>query len=105
MKHHTTSRFWENYQKLPDDVKTTADKNFALLNDNPSHPSLHFKKVNEFWSARIGLSHRALAMKIPEGFYGFGLVSIKSMKDCWQKVVFFRNPDNPLILRIMVRTR
>jgi len=29
---------------------------------------LHFKKVNEFWSARIGLSHRALAMKIPEGF-------------------------------------
>ncbi len=26
------------------------------------HPSLHFKKVGKFWSVRIGLNHRALAV-------------------------------------------
>jgi hypothetical protein len=26
------------------------------------HPSLQFKKVGRFWSARVGLDHRALAI-------------------------------------------
>ena len=27
------------------------------------HPSLHFEKVGRFWSARVGLAHRALAVE------------------------------------------
>ena len=27
------------------------------------HPSLHFKKVGEMWSARVGLHYRALAIE------------------------------------------
>ena len=35
---------------------------------NPQHPSLRFKKVGTFWSARVGLTHRALAVEDEDGF-------------------------------------
>ena len=40
-----------------------ADKNHALLKENPRHPSLQFKKVGRFWSVRVGLRYRALAVE------------------------------------------
>jgi hypothetical protein len=53
---------------LPDEIRRLSDKSFALLKKDPSHPSLHFKKVGKFYSARIGISHRALATMDGEGF-------------------------------------
>lgn len=55
------------------DIRTRADKQFALLKDNPQHPSLQFKKLGErrgqeIWSARVTLTYRALAIKL-EGEY------------------------------------
>ncbi|MEI9888454.1 MAG: hypothetical protein WDN08_18525 [Rhizomicrobium sp.] len=44
-----------------------ADKNFALLKENPKHPSLHFKKIGEIWSVRIGLHYRAIAKEVDGG--------------------------------------
>lgn len=32
-----------------------------MLKQDPSHPSLHFKKVGRYWSVRIGIGYRALA--------------------------------------------
>ncbi len=61
MTHFASSRFWECYAKLPEDVRARADKQFALLKQNPSHPSLHFKKTGKFWSARVNAGMRALA--------------------------------------------
>jgi len=61
--HRTTRRFWKYLEDLPEPVQKTARKNFELLKINPSHPSLHFKKVGKFWSARAGISHRALAIE------------------------------------------
>ncbi|HZQ05055.1 MAG TPA: hypothetical protein VFD70_00650 [Anaerolineae bacterium] len=61
--HRTTRRFWEHFDTLPDAVQKTARKNFQLLKKNPSHPSLHFKKVGKFWSVRAGINHRALAVQ------------------------------------------
>lgn len=66
--HRTTRRFWKCLDALPEAVKNTADKNFALLKDNPRHPSLHFKKVGKFWSVRVGIDHRALAVEDNEDF-------------------------------------
>jgi hypothetical protein len=40
-------------------VRDLADKNFRLLKTDPSHPSLHFKKLGKVWSARVGLHYRA----------------------------------------------
>ena len=48
---------------MPRDVQSLADKSVALLKTNPAHPSLHFKKVGQFWSARVGLHYRALAVE------------------------------------------
>jgi hypothetical protein len=50
MKHFTVPSFWENYQKLPTDIKDQADKNYQLLKENPNHPSLHFKKIGKYYS-------------------------------------------------------
>ena len=61
--HRTTERFWERYARLPADVRDLADKSFHRLRENPRHPSLRFKKVGAFWSARVGSGHRALAVE------------------------------------------
>ena len=45
MKHLTLPRFWQCYRQLPSGVQELADKNFALLEADPHHPSLHFKLV------------------------------------------------------------
>ena len=66
--HRATSRFWTCFANLSGDVQNIARKNYALLKDNPQHPSLHFKKVGKFWSARVGLTHRALAIEDGDGF-------------------------------------
>lgn len=63
MKHHATDDFWTCYERLPQSVRDTADRSFELLKSSPYHPSLHFKKVGRFWSARVGLSWRALAIQ------------------------------------------
>lgn len=50
-------RFLEaRYDALSQEIRIRADKKFALLKENPQHPSLQFKKVGdwrgeEIWSA------------------------------------------------------
>jgi len=63
MRHFASRAFWEAYNKLPEHIRELADKNFALLKENPQHSSLQFKKVGRFWSARVGLRYRALAVE------------------------------------------
>ncbi len=59
----TTDRFRDSFDNLPIKVQKIAIRNFELFNDNPHHPSLHFKKIGKFWSLRIGLNYRALTVK------------------------------------------
>lgn len=68
MKHHASSAFWTSYGQLPVETQRLADKNFELLKNDPSHPSLQFKKAGKVWSARIGIGYRALAVQVPDGF-------------------------------------
>mgnify|MGYP006310408741 CR=1 FL=1 len=41
------------------------------MKNNIRHPSLKLKKVSEFWSVRIGIKYRALAVEIKEGLIWF----------------------------------
>jgi len=50
--HRATDLFWERYRALPQVVQNLAYRSFQLLKENPRHPSLQFKKVGNFWSAR-----------------------------------------------------
>lgn len=71
MNHFAAPSFWNCYKALPDVVQKLADKNFDLLKTNPSHPSLHFKKVGRYWSVRVGIEHRAIAAKDNDAFVWF----------------------------------
>ncbi len=71
MKHLATDSFWERYARLPESVRKQANKNFALLKINSQHPSLHLKKVGKYWSVRVGLKYRALAVEIDDGLLWF----------------------------------
>jgi hypothetical protein len=61
--HRTTPQFWERFHGLPKDVQQLARKNFQLLKQDIRHPSLQFKRLGDYWSARVGLHYRALAME------------------------------------------
>jgi hypothetical protein len=67
LKHFASPSFWSHYRELPDDARRLADKNFELLKRDPRHPSLRLKRVGVFWSARVGLEHRAVAKERAEG--------------------------------------
>ena len=65
MRHVASAEFWALYGKLPADICKLADQKFALLKRDSNHPSLHFKKVGPYWSVRVGIHYRALA--VPDG--------------------------------------
>lgn len=71
MKHYATPDFWACYRRLPTETQRLADKAFELLKGDLHHPSIHFKKLDETWSARVGLYHRALATRAHDGWLWF----------------------------------
>ncbi len=63
MKHFTTPDFWACLDKLPESIQNLARKNYQLLSEDPSHHSLHFKKVKNYRSVRVGIHYRALGIE------------------------------------------
>jgi len=63
VNHRATPRFWARYHRLPVEVQRLADSCYALLRQDARHPSLHLKKVGRFWSVRVGLHYRAVAVE------------------------------------------
>ena len=61
--YRTTAAFRKSLARLPESVQRVARQNFSLLKENPAHPSLHFKKIGKLWSARVGITYRALAVE------------------------------------------
>jgi len=66
--HRATSSFWDYFESLPPSIQKIAKNTFKRLKNDPWHPALHFKKVGKFWSVRIGLAHRALAIEDGDDF-------------------------------------
>lgn len=62
MKHLASRPFWDCYERLPKSIRTLADKNFALLKQDSNHPALHFKRIGNYRSVRVGMRYRALAV-------------------------------------------
>lgn len=76
MDHGASADFWVAYAALPEDIRRRADKQYALFQKNPQHPSLQFKRIGErqgqeVGSVRVTLSHRALAVKRSDGYLWF----------------------------------
>ena len=65
MKSATLPSFWQTYQALDLKIKQRARKAYRLWQENPFHPSLHFKCINReenIWSVRITLDYRAIGI-------------------------------------------
>jgi hypothetical protein len=71
LNHYATPEFWGAYRALPAEVQALADKSFELLKSDFRHPSLHFKRVGEFYSVRVGLHYRALGVAVADGVSWF----------------------------------
>jgi hypothetical protein len=63
LNHFTTPEFWASYDELPDDIRQAADRHYRLLEADARHPSLQFKDVGRYWSARVTRTYRALAVR------------------------------------------
>ena len=111
MNHLATPGFWLCYRRLPEPVRRLADSCFALLHDDPRHPSLHFRRVGRFWSVRVGLHYRALAVQRTRPWCGSGsartpsttgwCVAVKLVR--WAIVACDAQPTIGLIPRPMPR--
>ena len=75
MTHLTSPDFWDCYQRLPQNIREIANKNFELLKQNPHHPSLHFKKIDKYRTIRVSRYYRAIAVEVPEGLLWFWIGS------------------------------
>ena len=71
MRPFTSPRFWTHHGELPADARRLADQNLGMLKRNPQHLSLHFRQIGRFWSVRVGLDHRSLAVEGPQALIWF----------------------------------
>ena len=65
MKSAVLPSFWAAYGNVDDSVRRAARKAYRLWAENPFHPSLHFKCINQeedLWAVRVTLGYRALGV-------------------------------------------
>ena len=60
-------KFWQLYEKLPDDIKSLVDKTFIDLKKTQEHSLLNILKVGRYWSLPIGTKNRALGVEVDKG--------------------------------------
>ncbi len=66
MTSHTTESFRNKLRQLPQHIQRQARHAYKLFQQNPYHPSLHFKQVHPtrpIYSARISLDYRAVGTR------------------------------------------
>ena len=63
VRHRASPKFWRFHEQLFAIIQRLADENHKLLQGDPRHPPLAFKKVGRLWSARIGIHYRAVVVE------------------------------------------
>lgn len=69
VKSVATQRFWRLFQALPSDIQKLAVRNYRLWQQNPHHPSLHFRRLqgsDDRFTIRVGDHYRALGKMVGE---------------------------------------
>lgn len=62
MQSRASKKFWTAYSALPAPIQRRALKQYRLWLADPQHPSVEFKKINRYWSARVTDNYRALGV-------------------------------------------
>ena len=67
MRSKTTRRFRDLLAALPEPVQRQAQEAYRQFRNNPSHPSLRFKRISPrdptIYSVRVGLRYRAIGIR------------------------------------------
>jgi hypothetical protein len=74
MKSSATKTFRKRLLLLPGTVQEQATKAYELWTEDPYHPSLQFKRVNQkqpIYSVRINLNYRALGLLESDRIYWY----------------------------------
>ena len=78
MRSLATGGFWRCLERLPSHVRRQAGDAFRLFEQNPFHPSLHFKTAGDqqdAWSVRVGIGYRAMCIREAESVTWFWIGS------------------------------
>jgi mRNA-degrading endonuclease RelE of RelBE toxin-antitoxin system len=71
MKLSFTKNFVREYRRLPQEIQRDVDKQLELLMENPNHPSLSLKKMQDprsIWECRVTYSYR-FTFQLEDGTY------------------------------------
>jgi hypothetical protein len=61
LRHRATLDLWHHDRQLPDEIQALANRCYVLLKQDSRYPSLHFKKVGQFWSVSAVEENGAMA--------------------------------------------
>jgi hypothetical protein len=84
-----TDDFVSLFRALPARVRKQARKTYRLWKRDPSHPSLHFKRVHTsdpIYSVRIGKGWRVLGLKEAGGGFALGAERFREMLRMTERV-------------------
>jgi hypothetical protein len=62
----STERFRDALKQLPKEIRQSAQEAYRLWQQDPQHPSLHFKRIHStkpVYSVRVGLGWRAVGLR------------------------------------------
>jgi hypothetical protein len=74
VKSRTTEKFRKAFAELPEQVRRHAKNVYKIFQNNPYHPSLHFKQVHSIkpvYSVRINRDFRAVGVRENEEIIWF----------------------------------
>jgi hypothetical protein len=71
MNSSVTASFRQALAALPPRIQERARKQYRLWQADHGHPSLHFKRVGPYWSARVDKGHRVLGLEQDGRIYWF----------------------------------
>ena len=66
MNSHATERFRLTLKQLPEEIRRNTQEAYDLWQQDPQHPSLHFKRIHAtkpVYSVRVGLGWRAVGIR------------------------------------------
>lgn len=66
MRSRVNERFRKAFDALPGEIRRQARAAYARWHDNPSHPSLQYKKIHRtqpIYSVRVALGWRAIGIE------------------------------------------
>jgi hypothetical protein len=71
LNHHATPRFSRLYDALPDGAQRLTTATFEVVKFYPEEATARLRRLGDYWTLRIGATHRALGREFDENLLWF----------------------------------